>query len=255
MLDFWGQSFAETGDGYGVLARHPKAGPPRPLSILRSVPGANAEEPTVSMSRTFEFAASTDAELVAACGRGDSRAWRALVHRYRRLVYGVARVLGLQPADADEVFQLTFVALLRALPRLRDPQRLDAWLVTATRRATFRLKRDERRRQRLAEQGAAEFAGARTVPSTDAEIERLREGERVLHALESLGDPCHTLLSALFGSKGESYRSVATRLGLAVGSLGATRKRCLQRLRLRLVRERRILSPMSASRLNQGGRQ
>src|SRR5439155_9482479 len=123
-------------------------------------------------------------------------------------------------------------------PQLRDASRLDSWLVTATRRAAFRLKRKERRLQGLAERSASEI-GARTSPAADAAIERLREGELVMRALASLGDPCHKLLVALFSDDGESYRSLANRLGLAVGSLGATRGRCLERLRLSLLRERR----------------
>src|SRR3989442_535565 len=69
-----------------------------------------------------------DAELVAGCARGDARSWRDLVNRYRRLVFGIPRALGLQPADAEEVFQHTFAELVRALPRLRDTSRLAGWL-------------------------------------------------------------------------------------------------------------------------------
>src|SRR5207245_5519513 len=92
----------------------------------------------------------SDAELLVRCGRNDAHAWREVVARYRRLVYGIPQAMGLQPADADEVFQHTFSELLRCLPALRDPERVEAWLVTTSRRAALRLLRDARRRRRLA---------------------------------------------------------------------------------------------------------
>src|SRR5262245_48097125 len=92
-----------------------------------------------------------DADLVAACARGDARSWRILVSRYRRLVYGIPRALGLQPADAEEVFQHTFAELVRALPNLRDGSRLAGWLATTAQRASVRVRRGDRRRVRLAE--------------------------------------------------------------------------------------------------------
>src|SRR5438034_1097350 len=107
-----------------------------------------APRASASVMTSSALAQRSDAELVEACAQRDARAWRELVHRYRRLVYGIPLSLGLQPADADEVFQQTFAELVRSLPRLRDGSRIEAWLVTTSRRAALRLKRDQRRRVR-----------------------------------------------------------------------------------------------------------
>jgi RNA polymerase sigma factor (sigma-70 family) len=178
----------------------------------------------------------TDAELIAGCAAGDATAWREIVHRHRRLVYGVPRTMGLQPADADEVFQRTFVELLRALPNLRQPERVSVWLVTTARRASMRLRRQERRRVELSERAVREPGVPDRAPAADARLERLIEGEWLRGQLESIGDPCRALLTALFADPPRPYRAVARELGLAIGSLGATRARCLERLRRRLLR-------------------
>lgn len=191
--------------------------------------------PLRPMARERAWSDRDDAALVTGCRGGDARAWRELVHRYRRLVHGVPLAMGLQPADADDVFQHTFIELLRSLPRLRDPGRIEAWLVTTSRRAALRVVRDRKRRIRGDRQLVAETAG-RAAPSADVAIEKLRERDRVLRALESLGEPCRSLIAGLFADAAESYRSLAARLGLAVGSLGATRARCLEKLRRRLLR-------------------
>ena len=80
-----------------------------------------------------------DPALVAACLAGDGRAWEAVVDRYGRLVYSIPRRAGLSEADADDVFQAVFVALLRALPGLRDQARLSSWLITTARRESWRV--------------------------------------------------------------------------------------------------------------------
>jgi len=192
--------------------------------------------PPTSMARPRESHEWTDEEVLRACREGEARAWREIVNRYTRLVLGIARAMGLQSDDADEVFQLTFTTLYRSLARLRQPDRIEAWLVTASRRATLRLLRDRRRHLRLAERQAAEAPEA-SAPAADERIESVRERERAARALRSLAEPCRTLLTALFADHRVPYRELAARLGLAVGSLGAQRARCLQRLRQRLVIE------------------
>jgi RNA polymerase sigma factor (sigma-70 family) len=178
----------------------------------------------------------SDAELVAACRQGDARAWRELVDRYRRLVYGIPRSLGLQPADADEIFQQTFSELVRSLSRIRQADRLEAWLVTTAHRACFRFRRVEHRRARLHEAAALEWPAE--DPPADAAIERLREGERLRRVVDSLGDPCRGLIIGLFADPVRPYRVLARELGIAIGSIGATRARCLERLRRRISRGR-----------------
>lgn len=189
----------------------------------------------------------SDREVLESCRGGDARAWRELVRRYSRLVLGVARAMGLPREDADEVFQLTFSALFRALPRVREPERIEAWLVTAARRSTLHVLRDHRRATRLDERQAAEY-GATVAPAADEALERLRERERVARALHALAEPCRSLLSALFSDDRTPYRQLAARFGLAVGSLGAQRARCLERLRKRLVRDLSGVAPVSLPR-------
>lgn len=195
-------------------------------------------ESSASMTRSRgDLSARDVTALLAACRAGDAASWTELVGRYRRLVYGVPRALGLQPADADEVFQHTFSELLRHLGGLRDPSRLDAWLITTARRASIRMRRDERRR---AEQARMFMARTRLhEPGPDARIEWVREAERVRRTVETMGEPCRSLVLGMFTEPVRSYRDLAEDLGLAIGTLGSLRARCLTRLRARLAACRR----------------
>jgi RNA polymerase sigma factor (sigma-70 family) len=51
-----------------------------------------------------------------------------LLDAYRTLVYRFCRA-AVGPGEADDVFQETFLAALRAYPRLRDAEHLDRWLL------------------------------------------------------------------------------------------------------------------------------
>ncbi len=227
--------FASIGYEIGMIPARGAGLPPRARWGWRRPPDPfEPADDELTMAKNPFGDARSDAELIAACRERDALAWRTVVHRHGRLVYAVAASFRLQPADADEVFQLTFAALVRDLNRLREPERLAAWLATAARRIALRWQREERRRR-----AGAEWDDADTLaPAADAELERLRERERVRAALESLGEPCRTLLTSLFSNPPVRYRTLAGRLGVAVGTLGPLRSRCLARLRSNLDRGR-----------------
>jgi RNA polymerase sigma factor (sigma-70 family) len=63
---------------------------------------------------------------------------RATVYRFLMVAVGTQ--------DADDVFQETFVAALRAYPRLRDGARLDRWVLTIASRKALDHHRAGRRR-------------------------------------------------------------------------------------------------------------
>ena len=86
-----------------------------------------------------------DATLVARCIRGDRAAWVVIVHRYQRLVYTIGRRIGHDEHMAADVFQTVFERLVEHLPRIAEPSRLQAWIVTTARReALLQLKRSQR---------------------------------------------------------------------------------------------------------------
>ena len=169
----------------------------------------------------------SDPLLVRACLAGDDGAWEELVDRYGRLVYTVPRRLGLSEVDAEDVFQNVFVTLLRSLGSLRDQTRLSAWLITTTRRESWKIGRAGARR------GEDELDDA--LPAADPavldEVLRWEREEGVRQAMRRLDDRCRALLTALFlEPETPNYEAISARLGLPVGSIGPTRARCFKKL-------------------------
>jgi RNA polymerase sigma factor (sigma-70 family) len=81
-----------------------------------------------------------DAALIARCRQGDGAAWAALVRRYQRIVYAIVRRAGADEHAAADVFQTVFSRLLEHLPRLTQPDRLQAWIVTTAKREALRAR-------------------------------------------------------------------------------------------------------------------
>lgn len=181
-----------------------------------------------------------DAALVAQCSEGDQRAWAELVRRYQRLVYTVPRRAGLPDADAADVFQFTFTRLVEHLPRLDDAARVRAWLVTTARRETLRLLALQQRVGPMPiaagmdadadEDPLAQWPDPAPLP--EAQLQSLQEQDRVRRALERLDERSRAFVELLFLQDPPlAYAEIAARLGVAEGSIGPTRARCLDKLR------------------------
>lgn len=181
------------------------------------------------------MAAPSDPELVRRCLADDPTAWTALTERYGDVVYGIARRHGLAEDTASDVVQEVFLALLKSLKRLRDAERLLAWVVRAARREVWRQVRRGRARKKREQGVARPDVAAGPKPGDTVGDDEARATVRAAYG--ALGERCRRLLDALFlVEEGVAYTQIAQDLGLAVGSIGALRRRCLESLRDELVR-------------------
>jgi RNA polymerase sigma factor (sigma-70 family) len=182
--------------------------------------------------------ADDDAALVARCRAGDASAWTALVERYQRLVYAIVRRMGLDEHMAADVFQTVFARLLDQMPRIADPSRLQAWIVTTAKREGLLQRRNSLRNISMSAHdddghAAPEWDVADEAPIAEQALADLQQLARVRDALERLEPRCRDLLKLLFRDEDDlmSYDEIARRMGTSVGSIGPTRSRCLDKLR------------------------
>ena len=185
--------------------------------------------------------ADDDAALVARCRNGDATAWAVLVKRYQRLVYAVVLRAGFDEHAAADVFQTVFSRLVEHLPKLTQPERLQAWIVTTAKREALRAREVGKRtvsmtRDEDAEGDGLEDTVADDSPLAEQVLDDLQQLNLLRGGLDLLDERCRDLLLLLFSDEDERlpYEEVARRLGMATGSLGPTRARCLDKLR-RLV--------------------
>jgi RNA polymerase sigma factor (sigma-70 family) len=174
----------------------------------------------------------TDEDLVAACLRWEQDAWSGLVDKYKNLVYSVPVKYRMSPEDAADVFQAVWTELYQELGKLRSPGALRSWLVTVAAHKCYHATRKSRRMESVAETEA-------DLPDQRALIEEVREQlerEQMLRqATSELPARCQEIIRLLFYNDPPlPYADLARRLGLAEGSIGFIRGRCLQRLRKQL---------------------
>lgn len=172
-------------------------------------------------------------ELIQACRQGDQTAWETLVRRYERLVFSIPRKAGLDQERSAEVFQQVFATLVEHLDRIEQPDRIAAWLVTTTRRETWRLAQREPQTHSLDDdhERVAQYLSSND-PLPDKVLQQLEEQNQIHLALAALDGRCRRLLNLLFFRPDPpSYAEIADEMDISEGSIGPTRIRCLKKLR------------------------
>ncbi|WP_305075870.1 RNA polymerase sigma factor [Microtetraspora sp. AC03309] len=104
----------------------------------------------------------TDELLVVRCQLGERAAFTELVAAWHVPVWTYVRRM-LDAERADDVAQEIWLAVIRGLPRLRDPGRFAPWLFTIARRAvTDRLREEYARAEAPTGAGVAVLLAGRT---------------------------------------------------------------------------------------------
>ena len=168
------------------------------------------------------------AELVQAAAAGDQFAWNTLVDRFSGLLWATARAHRLSAVDSAEIVQTTWLRLVEHLDRIREPERVGAWLATTARRESLRLIR--RGSREFAASGVADLDGRSDAPVGGALLAAERD-DALWQAFAALSERCQALLRLLMAERPPSYEEVSGALGMPIGAIGPTRQRCLDRLR------------------------
>lgn len=169
--------------------------------------------------------------LVARVREGDQGAWNELVERYAPLAWSICTRYQLSRQDIDDVGQNVWLLLVEQIHNLREPAALPGWLATTTRRECLRILRA---RRRYDHDGLPPEDQMPPDPGAGVTDEGLIAAERdaaLRAAFAELPRGCRELLSLLISDPPHSYADISLKLGIAVGSIGPTRARCLDRLR------------------------
>jgi RNA polymerase sigma-70 factor, ECF subfamily len=157
-------------------------------------------------------------ELVQRASRGDVAAFDELVSMRLAASLRLARAIVDTPADAEDVVQEAFVSAWRSLPRLRDPERFDAWfgrILVNTARTHVRRRGSVTPisidRQTAA--GTADLAHGRHDPA----LESVASRDALGRAIDRLSIDQRTIL-ALHHLEERPVAQIADVLGIPVGT-------------------------------------
>jgi RNA polymerase sigma factor (sigma-70 family) len=174
-----------------------------------------------------------DTRLVRECLRSNEEAWSLLIEKYKALIYSIPVKYGLPQQEAADVFQATCAELLVRLPKLREPRALPKWLMQVAHHECYRWKRQQ---QRVVSRDAdPDLPEPETPAIAESVIQQTQEEQMLREAMSSLSPQCRRLVELLFfETPARPYADVAKELGLAVGSIGFTRQKCMDSLRRQL---------------------
>jgi RNA polymerase sigma factor (sigma-70 family) len=175
-----------------------------------------------------------DGALVAALQgpRETARAaWSVLVRRHSARMFAVARSFALDPQTAEDLVQTAWLRLLDRPGQLRDPDAVGAWLCMIVRNEARRLTT---RRRELPVAEPIDTAAADPVFGVDGRLLRDEQARALRLAFANLGEECQRLLRLVLADPPLSYDEIANLSGRPRGSLGPTRRRCLEHLRRNL---------------------
>ncbi len=176
----------------------------------------------------------SDTRLVRECLDGNERAWDALIQKYKRLIFSIPIKYGASPDDAADIFQSVCLELFSELGNLRKAESIKSWLISVAAHQAYHWKKRKRPRDVELDSLEPEVAEAQ-IPATEVlapeMLQQIQEEQCVREALRKLSPRCEEMIRLLFYSDPPlPYVEVAQRLGLATGSIGFIRGRCLKRL-------------------------
>jgi RNA polymerase sigma factor (sigma-70 family) len=162
----------------------------------------------------------------------DDDALDELVRVMSPVLWHVVRATGLDQETAEDVVQNTWLTLVRSADSVRDPQAITRWLCTSARREAWRVSKAASRTRPVDD----DVLDARMEPETSPEAEVVAgdENSRLWQALGRLPERCQRLLRIVAWEPRPDYSSVAETLSMPIGSIGPTRRRCLEKLRVEL---------------------
>jgi RNA polymerase sigma factor (sigma-70 family) len=169
-------------------------------------------------------------QAFAAYLAGDRQRLSDLVDLVSPVLWHAARSQGAATATCEDAIQTALLQLVDRAESIKEPAAVLGWLVVVVKREVWRLVRGERRE-----------VGVDQVPELpDRQLDPeatsiLGERQRVLwQHISALTPRCQALLRVIAFADKPDYEAIATSLGMPIGSIGPTRGRCLNKLRVSL---------------------
>lgn len=163
---------------------------------------------------------------------GDESALDDLVRVMSPVLWHVVRATGLDKEASEDVVQNTWLTLVRSAESVRDAQAITRWLTTAARREAWRVSKAATRTRPVED----EVLDARmpVQVSPEATVVTDDDNHRLWQALGKLPERCQKLLRIVAWEPRPDYSAVAESMQMPIGSIGPTRRRCLDKLRVEL---------------------
>lgn len=185
-------------------------------------------------SASRELSRASDEELLRLVVRGDRSpggAWSVLVARITPRLYAVARSFRLDAATCDDLVQTAWLRLIERADQLRDPGSVGPWMAMVVRNEARKLVT---RTRTVPIADGWERIADESIGDPDGRLAQRERDASLRSAFARLGEECRQLIQLSLADPPLTYDEIAAAVGRPRGSLGPTRRRCLERLRAML---------------------
>jgi RNA polymerase sigma-70 factor (ECF subfamily) len=159
-------------------------------------------------------------DVVQRAAAGDQDAFETLVRLSAGRLFGIAQRIVRDHHLAEDALQATLVTIWDELPRLRDPDRFDAWSYRLITRASVAAAKHERRGgpivRLLPEEGGIGVA----VPGGSDDLDRVADRDQLERGFRRL-TPDQRAILVLQHYNGLSLAEIADVLGIPIGTAGS----------------------------------
>lgn len=174
----------------------------------------------------MEISDSTElAELVGRAQKGVEAAQHQLIVRYQQRIAGFIYTITGRTDSIEDLAQIVFIKMIRALPRLDQTAQFEAWLFRLARNTCFDFLRRQRWQHLFSPLDHTVHADIPESP-TEADSEEL---DALSHALAQLKPKDRALIA--LAQEGHSQNEMAEILGTTVTALKARLHRAREQLR------------------------
>lgn len=160
---------------------------------------------------------------------GDEAAWTMIVNRYSESLWRLTASYRLDSATRHDVIQTVWLRLYDRASTINDPNRMIGWIAVAVRNECINVIR---RRARVVDVDPTDHQElAVDLPDMTAHLERELATDAISAAFARLDDRCRDLLTLGLVEPPIPYEEIAGMLDMPKGSIGPTRRRCLDKMR------------------------
>jgi RNA polymerase sigma factor (sigma-70 family) len=189
---------------------------------------------TAAKQQKERKSSSSDERLIKACLKGDAEAWAALIDKYKNLIYSIPIKFGMHQ-DASDIFQVVCVDLMSELKNLREHRALPKWLMETCYHRCLQHRRQGGRLVELTPEHTEKLENDADQSPPEQMLAQLEQEQLLRAVIASMPERCERMIHMLFYEiPPRPYDQIASELGVATGSIGFIRGRCLDRLRKQL---------------------
>lgn len=178
--------------------------------------------------------------LVERAAAGDQRAFEALIRGSADRLFAIAYRIVRDHHRAEDALQQTLVTIWDELPRLRDPDRYEAWTYRLIVRTSIALAKRERRGGPVVQLLPDDEVAGSSLVRGATDIDAVADRDQVRRGLRRL-KPDQRAVLVLQHYVGLSLAEIADVLGIPVGTAGSRIHYAAQALRAALEADARTI--------------